>query len=514
MADENNANDQIADRDRNNPSTSQQNHNNDTLNDDISIPSSAGTVQMSMLENRLENEMTKMGKMMKDTVSGLTEHMNQRLNQVDRKFNTLLVDLAPAVRNSNVNSSVTQPPVERTQNNQASGEPPIQCNSQPTLDRSQCKIKPQNYNGATDFDEFLAQFEVVSELNSWRYSEKSVYLASCLLERWPPETCPTLMLVNLHLVTATGESSPFQGKAEVEITLGSQRLSHNVLFGDVKNDGIIGMDFLTKHRCDMFLSRKHLLLNGEKIPCFRSVDALPTCSRIAILETVEVPPECEILVMGTTLDAVDSNSTGVLEATKSFIDRSGLLVAKALVCPEYGTVPLRIMNLGSEPYKLYKNTVAPVYEPVHIGKYEQVNSVSTVPIKYIETYSHVDELLHESSSNLKQAQVERLRSLLYDFKDQFSKSSHDLGCTNLVEHTIKTLPDSKPVKLRPYRIPLAKREFTKKMKFRQWLLILLGQHLLSLYPNETVQPGFAHTIEGLISSLYLTATLYQELMIL
>ena len=180
MADENNANNPVTDRDRNNPSTSRQNHNNDTLNDDISIPSSAGTLQMSMLENRLENEMTKMGKMMKDTVSGLTEHMNQRLNEVDRKFNTLLADLVPAVRNSNVNSSVTQPPVERTQNNQASGEPPIQCNSQPTLDRSQCKIKPQNYNGATDFDEFLAQFEVVSELNGWLYREKSLYLASCL----------------------------------------------------------------------------------------------------------------------------------------------------------------------------------------------------------------------------------------------------------------------------------------------------------------------------------------------
>ena len=176
MADENNlVGDNII-----NPSTSQQNDNNDTLNDDISIPSSAGTLQMSMLENRLENEMTKMGKMMKDAVTGLTEHMNQRLNEVDRKFNTVLADLVPIGRNSNVNSSVAQPHVESTPNNQASGDTPIQCNSQPTLDRSQCKIKPQNYNGTTDFDEFLAQFEVVSELNGWSYREKSLYLASCL----------------------------------------------------------------------------------------------------------------------------------------------------------------------------------------------------------------------------------------------------------------------------------------------------------------------------------------------
>ena len=49
--------------------------------------------------------------------------------------------------------------------------------------------------------------------------------------------------------------SPFLGKAEIEIKLGSQKVLHDVLFADVKNDGILGMDFLTKHHCDMFLSK-------------------------------------------------------------------------------------------------------------------------------------------------------------------------------------------------------------------------------------------------------------------
>ena len=47
----------------------------------------------------------------------------------------------------------------------------------------------------------------------------------------------------------------------------------------------------------MFLSRNHLLLNCEKIVCFRSsTDAIPSCRRIAVTETVEVPPESEIIV--------------------------------------------------------------------------------------------------------------------------------------------------------------------------------------------------------------------------
>ena len=62
----------------------------------------------------------------------------------------------------------------------------------------------------------------------------------------------------MQLVTATGESSPFLDKAEIEITLGSQKVMHDVLFADVKNDGNLGIDFLIKHGCDVFLSKKKI----------------------------------------------------------------------------------------------------------------------------------------------------------------------------------------------------------------------------------------------------------------
>ena len=198
---------------------------------------------------------------------------------------------------------------------------------------------------------------------------------------------------------------------------------------------------------------------AKRLLVFYCVDAIPACSRIAILKTVEVPHECEIIVEGRPLDKVDSKSIGILEATENFVDRSGLLIAKALVCPIFVTVPLRIMNLNHEPFVLYKNTVAAMYEQVEIEKQENVNTLSTDPTPTKESFTHIDELLQQSSSNLNESQKECLRSLLYEYKDQFSKSSHGLGCTNLVEHTIKT--DCKPVKLRPYRIPLARREFAE-----------------------------------------------------
>ena len=176
MADENNAPNLVAERVIDNPSSSQQNIGNETLDDVQSVASSANSLQMSMLENKLESEMIKMSRMVKDTISGLTEQMNQKLNEVDTKFNNLLADLVPTGQNSNVNSSVAHP----IRHNPDSVEPPIVCSTQPKGDHTQCKMKPQNFNGTTDFDEFLSQFEITCEINGWQYREKSLYLASCL----------------------------------------------------------------------------------------------------------------------------------------------------------------------------------------------------------------------------------------------------------------------------------------------------------------------------------------------
>ncbi|KAL3866929.1 hypothetical protein ACJMK2_044176 [Sinanodonta woodiana] len=43
-------------------------------------------------------------------------------------------------------------------------------------------MKPQLYDGREDFDEYLSQFEIVSELNGWDNNLKSLYLASSLTE--------------------------------------------------------------------------------------------------------------------------------------------------------------------------------------------------------------------------------------------------------------------------------------------------------------------------------------------
>ena len=109
-------------------------------------------------------------------ISSLLEHMNQKLTELDTKLNNLVADLQPTGQNLNLNSSVAQ----SVQSNSDMNTPVIASNSHSRGDNSNFKVKPQNFSGGEDFDEFLSQFEITCEINRWQYREKSLYLANCL----------------------------------------------------------------------------------------------------------------------------------------------------------------------------------------------------------------------------------------------------------------------------------------------------------------------------------------------
>ena len=335
-----------------------------------------------------------------------------------------------------------------------------------------------------------------------------------LLDFWRQEHFPNLTPVNIQLITATGECSPFHGKAKIEFSLGNQSLSHEILFADIKNDGVLGIDFLCANRCDVLLSKDHLVLNGEKIPCFHSTnEAPPGCCHIALTENVQVPPGYEMIVKGRPLDRFNKDGIGIVETSDTYASKHGLLVAKALVSPRRGTVPLRIMNVLDRPCFLSRSTVTAVYEPVDEDSVEPVGSLDTSETETVSTsdqpgservnllskessipdsslvadkfervssletaksgcpvspdgnktssassFSHLEQMISESSVNLNESQKQQMQSLILEYSDQFSRSSHDLGSCSIEQHTIRLKPGTKPIKQRPYRIPLAKQE--------------------------------------------------------
>ena len=92
----------------------------------------------------------------------------------------------------------------------------------------------------------------------------------------------------------------------------------------------------------------------------------------------------------------------------------------------------------------------------------EVQDKTQNPCTDTEIPDHLKDLYLRSSQNLSPEDKSSFKQLLIKYQDTFSRSSHDLGRTTLVEYHINIIPGTKPIKQPPYRLPLAKRREAEK----------------------------------------------------
>lgn len=149
-----------------------------------------------------------------------------------------------------------------------------------------------------------------------------------IFEKLPLSSKSLLSPVKLNLVTATGETSAFLGKLSVDIKIENKYFSQDILIADMQNDGILGVDFLSCHKCDVLLSKSCLLSKGNKIPCYHFDKNLqPNICRIAVTQDVVVPPESEVIVPGKIIDPIINVHNAMVSRIPSFVNKTGLLMA-------------------------------------------------------------------------------------------------------------------------------------------------------------------------------------------
>ena len=168
------------------------------------------------------------------------------------------------------------------------------------------------------------------------------------------------------ILTASGEYLKIHGVIEIPLKFGRQSLVHSVIVADISMSAIIGMDFLTMHDGALFPGRGDFTLNGQRVPV--SCEAIPShCCRIAVFETTVLEPNTERVIYGKIQRRDAAPEVGIVEATKSFIDRdNSIMLGKTLVDSSKQTVPLRVANLSSEPTVLYKGTNIAMLQPIDI----------------------------------------------------------------------------------------------------------------------------------------------------
>ena len=100
----------------------------------------------------------------------------------------------------------------------------------------------------------------------------------------------SLQEVPFDVCGAGGSQLEVLGKDIMEITIGPLEVLHEVIVADIEADGILGIDFLSTHKCKVDLAGQHLTIHGMEVALWRE-GSQPQCCRITIKEDIVVPAD-------------------------------------------------------------------------------------------------------------------------------------------------------------------------------------------------------------------------------
>ncbi len=270
------------------------------------------------------------------------------------------------------------------------------------------------------------------------------------------------------LHSASGNVFYSQGKVNLSCLLGNQSVSQTFLVvPHFKHNLLLGADFLNKQEVEMSFKGQYMTIKSERIELVTQRD-LTTIGRLK--KSVQVPPHQAVLCHvklhrnSPELDKgqmyeISDLSTGVL-GKEPGIDGLDGLYDQVKIDNEGRNIPYVIMNRTNKRVYFTKGTPIVTIQPVDAQHYIDLNEYEKMTYSFppeVDVIGTADD--HNEYSQLRvhnpevtPEQLARLKALLYEYDDSFSKHEFDLGLTNLIEVDLPT-NDHPPIQTKPYRTP-------------------------------------------------------------
>ncbi|CAG2219653.1 unnamed protein product [Mytilus edulis] len=256
------------------------------------------------------------------------------------------------------------------------------------------------------------------------------------------------------------------GHVDLPIKIGNYTIIQKFTVAEIDVPAVIGYDFLHKNNCTIDMGKGVLLLKDSKIDCIKE-SQMSSTFKIKLSDKLTIPPNTEVIISGI----VEGDSSSIMNAIVEPIPSKHtdtLLVAKALVDPSCGQVPIRMVNLSKYEQIMQPFTHVATCELIDTGsvfnepRSEKLRRLSSSSCDEVnELPSLLQDLKLRSSELLNEGQIDQLESLLKRHIQTFSKNKDDLGRATAIKHKIDT-GNAKPVKQPPRRLPLTKRDEVDK----------------------------------------------------
>ena len=269
--------------------------------------------------------------------------------------------------------------------------------------------------------------------------------------------------VPFDIYLADGQKLEVEGQALLEITLGPMKVEHPVIIADIKQQAILGMDFMAKQECKLDLHHLVMKVQGKEVAMWNEDKSNPQCCRISVPYDMVIPALHEKVISGRVIRKGNESNLNLIEGTNLFIERTGLFVARSLACISSGNVLVRMCNPNTTDIELHQGTTIAIGEPVEVCSTQDQSlcSITTEPSVCSGTQTgertkfpeHLQDVLDRGSVHLTETEKELLKQKLAQYADVISLKDETLGRTNVTRHRIDTGTEA-PIHQKLRRVPM------------------------------------------------------------
>ena len=270
-------------------------------------------------------------------------------------------------------------------------------------------------------------------------------------------SCGELQETKHRLTAANGTEIAVLGEVSLPIRIGKYSGMLTGLVSEHVVDVMFGIDWLVKSKAVWDFANSRVRIADDYHQLHGRRKGGRCCRRVLLQEDVVVPARSEInLPSKVVLSSLSDDSAYEQEwVTDSGLLTQGLYISRTLIPgSRLADIPVRVMNVRSEPVLLKGGTMMSSLQPVTVMGPVPLHEVPNEPSVLEEVPQFVQDLVDGVDDSVSDITRSALTGVIMKHLSAFSASETDLGLTDVLTHQIDT-GDARPIRQQLRRYPVA-----------------------------------------------------------
>ncbi|CAG2228478.1 unnamed protein product [Mytilus edulis] len=279
-----------------------------------------------------------------------------------------------------------------------------------------------------------------------------------ILERIKPNLEPS----RLNIKDVNGNTITAYGQSIMNLNFNGKQFPQTIIVCDISPDDIIGQDFLLHYVNKIDYQRMVLQTSLTDIQCWVAGETQMVC-RVEVKEETTIPANSRMFIPVDIPFCEKLSESCMIEPSVRLFDEKNMAILPAIL---QSSTENKVVSLHN-----FNDTDVKIYPKMKLGDCESYYEKSSTAVCCTEVSldenpgesnlpEYLKELWERSCMHLNENESIEFANLLKLYKNVFSKSSDDIGRTNLIQHEINT-GNAVPVRQPPRRLPFGKRQIEK-----------------------------------------------------